>query len=74
MACTVKDFNDNPVEVKVGDYVGFKSDIEQCGKITKITRTHHSYELTLSNPNGFDGEYIGGQTITTETADRCWKD
>lgn len=56
------------VEVQVGDYVGFKCDIEQGGQITAIDGD----TLTLSNPNGFHGDYIGGQTVTTETADRCW--
>lgn len=54
--------------VKVGDWVGFKSDIEQSGKIIKIK----GKELTLENLNGFSGDYIGGQTITVELASDCW--
>lgn len=61
-------------KVKVGDWVGFKCDIEQYGEIVKIER-HGSFALlTLKNENGFDGEYIGGQTIATELARDCWKD
>lgn len=54
--------------VKVGDWVGFKSDIEQSGKIIKIK----GKELTLENLNGFSGDYIGGQTTTVELASDCW--
>jgi hypothetical protein len=55
--------------VKVGDYVCFKSDVEQCGKITKI----EGNQLTLfRDDEGFEGDYIGGSNYTTETADRCW--
>jgi hypothetical protein len=54
--------------VKVGDYVSFKCDIEQSGRITRIDGNR----LTLENPYGFDGGYIGGQTVTTELAEDCW--
>jgi uncharacterized protein YkvS len=57
--------------VKVGDVVGFKSDIEQYGRIIKI---NPNGTLVLENKNGFDGGYIGGQTVTTEEASRCWID
>jgi Tfp pilus assembly protein PilP len=57
-------------KVKVGDWVGFKSDIEQYGQITKI----NGDQLTLKNENGFEGSYIGGQTITVQQANRCWID
>jgi len=58
--------------VKVGDWVGFKSDIEQSGKIVAIKQTYAGASLTLENPSGFHGDYIGGQTITTELARDCW--
>lgn len=58
------------IEVQVGDWVGFKCDIEQYGKIVKIVGN----DLFLENPNGFDGEYIGGQTEYVEQAERCWSD
>lgn len=55
--------------VKVGDYVCFKSDVEQCGKITKIDGNR----LTLfRDDEGFDGGYIGGQNYTVELASDCW--
>jgi hypothetical protein len=55
--------------VKVGDYVSFKCDIEQCGKITKIDGTR----LTLfRDDEGFDGDYIGGQNYTVQMASDCW--
>jgi len=47
---TVKDYDNKPVTVKVGDYVGFKSDVEQYGKIKKISGllsvVHSSYSKT----------------------------
>lgn len=60
--------------VKVGDWVGFKSDIEQSGRIISISKSKYSNntELTLRNDNGFEGDYIGGNTITTEMARDCW--
>ena len=61
--------------VKIGDYVGFKCDIEQGGEIVAIKRNMMGYvELTLKNENGFSGDYIGGDTITTQMADDCWID
>lgn len=61
--------------VRVGDWVGFKQDIEQSGKITAIRRNGwNGVEFVLENEDGFYGEYIGGQTKTTEDADRCWVD
>jgi len=62
--------------VRVGDWVGFKCDIEQYGRIKKISRPPfgNGVQLTLENENGFDGEYIGGQTITTQAASDCWID
>ena len=55
--------------VKVGDYVCFKSDVEQCGKIVEI----NGNRLTLFRDyEGFEGGYIGGQNYTTEDADDCW--
>jgi hypothetical protein len=60
--------------VKVGDSVGFKSDIEQGGEITKIKRSQwgNGYTLTLRNEDGFSGEYIGGDTVTTVDSSDCW--
>ena len=61
--------------VKIGDYVGFKSDVEQSGKIKSIRAGYTGQaELTLEDENGFSGDYIGGQTITTVLAVDCWVD
>ena len=55
--------------VKVGQYVCFKSDVEQVGQITKI----NGNMLTLfSDDEGFSGDYIGGSNYTTELASDCW--
>ena len=59
--------------VKVGDFVGFKCDIEQGGQITKITRDSYGKEvLHLYSEWGFEGGYIGGQNHTTMRAEDCW--
>ena len=60
--------------VKIGDWVGFKSDIEQSGKIVEIKKTYAGVALVLENKHGFSGDYIGGDTITTELARDCWID
>jgi hypothetical protein len=56
--------------LKIGDYVGFKCDVEQGGCILEISGN----KLTLENPNGFDGGYIGGRTITQQNVKDCWID
>jgi hypothetical protein len=58
--------------VKIGDYVCFKSDVEQSGKIVDIKKTYSGVSLTLESQYGFSGDYIGGDTITTELARDCW--
>lgn len=63
--------------VKIGDFVGFKSDIEQGGKITAIKNASWGgKELTLesSSESGFNGDYIGGEATTTVLASDCWID
>lgn len=57
--------------VKVGDWVSFKSDIEQSGKIIKI-KPGFGDTLVLENLNGFQGDYIGGETVTQVSARDCW--
>lgn len=70
---TVKNWDTNEkVTVRVGDWVGFKSDVEQSGKIVAINKSYMGDALTLENENGFQGGYIGGQTRTVENASDCW--
>lgn len=61
---------DGMKEIKVGDTVGFKSDYEQYGKVTKI----EGNRLHLHNPSGFGGEYLRYATDTVELASDCWVD
>jgi hypothetical protein len=61
-------------EVTVGDVVCFKSDIEQSGVIVEIKKSYMGHSLVLENKYGFHGDYIGGETITTELARDCWID
>jgi hypothetical protein len=60
--------------VKLGDYVSFKSDYEQCGQIVKIANGDVGVVLTLESvsANGFSGDYIKGQMLTRERAKDCW--
>lgn len=60
------------LEIEVGDWVGFKSDIEQYGKIKSIQRGRNT--LILTNEDGFDGEYIGGDKETLVWFQDVWKD
>lgn len=55
--------------VQVGDWVCFKSDIEQSGQITAVLSEGR---LVLTNPNGFQGHYIGGLETTIQSARDCW--
>ena len=60
-------------KVFVGDYVGFKSDIEQSGKIIKIKRNiMDQVVLVLENEYGFDGDYLQGCTTTEQLPCDCW--
>jgi len=60
-------------EVNVGDYVGFKCDIEQIGKVKEIQSRGALIVGSLS-PNGFDGDYIGGNTEALVGFDEVWKE
>lgn len=67
----IKDESEIQRELKncrVGDSVCFKCDVEQCGTIIAITGTR----VMLENENGFDGDYIGGNSRTTVDASECW--
>lgn len=56
--------------VNVGDIVCFKSDIEQCGEIVKISG--NTLTLKARSYRGFEGEYIGGDEFTVVDARDCW--
>jgi len=61
--------------MQVGDVVCFKSDYEQCGRIVKIKQSimgSRVFVLESTSPEGFGGDYIGGQDITQELASDCW--
>ena len=63
---------DEEHEIEVGDWVGFKSDIEQHGKIKSIQRGRNT--IILENQDGFEGDYIGGDTETIVFTDDVWKE
>jgi hypothetical protein len=59
--------------VKVGDYVCFKSDYEQTGKVIEIRKNiFGTVELVLTNDSGFGGDYLRGADTTVELASDCW--
>lgn len=60
--------------VNVGDFVCFKSDYEQCGKVVQIKPSPfgRGKVLVLENPNGFGGDYLRYATRTEELASDCW--
>lgn len=57
--------------VRVGDWVSFKSDIEQSGQVSAVLS---GSRLVLTNERGFQGEYIGGSYTTIQQARDCWLD
>jgi hypothetical protein len=59
-------------KTKVGDIVYFKSDIEQCGKVTALCGDG-SLDLTRDG-DYFSGDYIGHQTEHNVDADDCWRE
>ena len=61
-------------EVKVGDWVSFKADVEQCGKIIKIKGSILILQAGDNEDDGntFDGDYIGGSSTTEVRASDCW--
>lgn len=61
--------------MRVGDVVCFKSDYEQCGRIVAIKQSvmgSKVFVLEATSPEGFGGDYIGGQDRTQELASDCW--
>jgi len=64
----IKNKWDEELEVNVGDWVGFKCDIEQEGRVKRI----NEYYAVLENASGFEGGYIGGHTETRISVDELW--
>ena len=60
---------------KIGDTIGFKSDIEQYGIIVGINTNGWGdveYEVKPAGDH-FEGEYLSRTQQTTDVrADRCW--
>lgn len=61
------------VEVNVGAWVHFKSDVEQAGQLSEVKRNAFGQPiLVLKNETGFRGDYIHGNTTTEVNASDCW--
>jgi len=66
------------IEFKVGDYIGFKYDVEQSGKITEVHPASRSRfggytpaEVTVIVE---DGGYVQGPTPVRMPCDKCWEE
>lgn len=56
--------------VRVGDYVGFKADIEQYAAIISITpRGYGRFDLKVYNQNGLEGYHAGSDTAVVCSSD-----
>jgi len=59
--------------VRRGDWVGFKSDVEQHGQIADIRSDSEGRELlVLTHPDRFSGGYIGGDRRHEILSSDCW--
>ena len=59
--------------LKPGDFVSFKSDVEQVGVLVKVQWKPMCELILKSNQmEGFQGDYIGGDEFTTVMANDCW--
>ncbi len=59
-------------KIKVGDTIGFKSDVEQYATVVKVIKRRHDYNgkmetfFEVKAPlDGFDGDYIGRDRFHT---------
>jgi len=69
----VKNDETNKYEVvTIGDYVGFKADIEQYGEIVNIEGSGKNAVLYLVDEDGFPGDYLRYDKETSMEARRCW--
>lgn len=55
-------------KVAVGDWVSFKSDYEQSGRVERI----EGENLHLFRESGFGGEYLRYEQRTVVRARDCW--
>lgn len=63
-----------PNDLKVGDYVGFKYDVEQSGPIVKIRRDHYGPIFTVRATDGGYAEESGGEAYVDFRFDDLWFD
>lgn len=57
-------------QLKIGQWVGFKSDYEQYGEIVSIKGNW----LVLKNENGFGDEYLRYAKTASVHVDQVWVD
>ncbi len=58
---TFKDMDGMTTTIKVGDHVGFKSDVEQSAEVVSIESygIGNAKIIVKAPPDGFSGHYIG---------------
>lgn len=61
-------------DLKVGDNVGFKYDIEQYGPIVQIKRDHYGLVFTVKATQGGYAEEAGGEAYPDFRFDELWFD
>jgi hypothetical protein len=61
-------------KIKINNWVTFKTDIEQTGKVVQIYKEGKNMMYTLSSDDtyGFDGDYLNGETLVQIEAKKCW--
>ena len=61
-------------KIKIDNWVTFKTDIEQTGKVVQIYKEGKNMMYTLSSDDtyGFDGDYLNGETLVQMKAKKCW--
>lgn len=71
---TFTDSDGEEVTVKVGDFVGFKCDIEQSAEVVKIEPhdTHGAKFTVKAPPDGFAGHYIGRNDFHEVYGSEVW--
>lgn len=64
----------NGTIVRVGDWVQFKWDEQNGGRITEIKQNYGGEVLTLENKYGYVGDMFGGKTSIRIAAHECWSE
>ena len=73
---TYKNMNGETVTTKIGDYISFKSDIEQSARVVEITSdrwTDNPVFIVEAPADGFSGHYIGREDFAEVNGADTWR-